>query len=125
MHDLQTFFARLANWEGVPVTALVTPWRPADLRAVDSDFRQAFRRSGLLENPPPGLLLRDKPTRRQPGSGRCGDKNGTRLRQFRIERCSGQAILIDGFVASMAEVFLLSSGRLRNDTILKAPAGSS
>jgi len=43
MDDLEDYFGRLANWEGLPVVPLVARWDRGDVERVMDDFRGAYR----------------------------------------------------------------------------------
>src|ERR1017187_6874657 len=51
MNDLQTFFSRLAVWEGLPAVPLVARWNLEEAREIGSTFRRAFDRCRFGANP--------------------------------------------------------------------------
>jgi len=89
MNDLQTFFTKLAAWEGKPVAALAAPWNRSDPRAIASDFRRAFGRSGITACP---LSLPASVTNQSTGNRVAefvASQIGPELRHFRIEPLVG------------------------------------
>jgi hypothetical protein len=89
MNDLQTFFTKLAAWEGKPATCLAAPWVRSDALAIASDFRRAFSDSRLAKRP----LLVAAGTNNQSAGNRVAEfiqkQLDSRLRHFRIKPCQG------------------------------------
>jgi len=87
--NLESYYERLANWEGRPLAPLVALWNPDDAAAVCDDFQNAFVQSAFQRAP----LTIPIGTHNQSIGNKVAEFLVDRLSQhlllFQIEGCSG------------------------------------
>ena len=90
MNDLQTFFSRLAVWEGLPAVPLVARWNLEEAREIGSTFRRAFDRCRFGANPLIARWAVSSQSVRNLMATFISTEIDRRLEGFRIEPCPGR-----------------------------------